>query len=145
MNRGHNSQPIPIEQTVTGISFALLVGVAGVWLTVAPEDDFRPSDALIPGLIGIGVGLVVAAIAFYIFFIRHISSSRTQWVPIPLLGGLALLFTSAPPVLRVAVSAGWVVMVLCLMIAAAIMGQRGAIPGVSSLGPSSLKRPITRC
>jgi drug/metabolite transporter (DMT)-like permease len=135
MNREHDTQPITIEQTVTGIAFALVVGVAGVWLTVAPEDDFRPSDALIPGLIGIGVGLVVAAFAFYIFFIKHISSKRAQWVPVPLLGGLALLFTSAPPALRVGVSAGGAVMILCLMIAAAMMGRRESAPGAGTADP----------
>jgi drug/metabolite transporter (DMT)-like permease len=129
MSREHNAQPIPIEQTVTGIAFALVVGVAGVWLTVAPEDDFRPSDALIPGLVGIAAGLVVAAIVFYIFFIKHISSKRAQWVPVPLLGGLALLFTSAPPALRVGVCAGGAVMGFCLLIAAAMMGRRESAPG----------------
>jgi hypothetical protein len=83
-------------------------------------------------LIGIGVGLVVAATAFYILFIKHITSSRAQWVSIPLLGGLALLFTSAPPAIGVGVSAGGAVMILCLMITAAVMGRPESAPGDGS-------------
>lgn len=117
--------PIPIEQTVGGLAFAVVAGVSGVWLAVAPADDFRPADAVIPVLIGIGVGLVIAAVAYFFFFVRQATFSRSQWVPFPLVGALALLFLTAPPPLRVGVSAGGAIILIVLMIAAAIRSRHG--------------------
>jgi uncharacterized membrane-anchored protein len=81
MSRDDRGRPIPIDLTAFGIAFAVAAGVGGVWLTVEPVDAFSPSDAVVPVLIGIVVGLVVAAVAFYIFFVKKVSSSRAPSPP----------------------------------------------------------------
>jgi hypothetical protein len=122
---GKTGEPVPVWGTVLGVAFALVVGVGGVLVALDAEEEFRAEDAVVPGIVGVVVGLALAGVGLWLTFVkRWPADSRTRFLSVPAAAGLGILSLSAPPAAIVGVSTAASVLLLPLMIIGGAVSRR---------------------
>jgi len=122
---GRTGETVPVWGTVLGVTFSLLVGVGGVLLAANREEGFTAGDAVVPGSIGVVIGLLVVGVVLWFYYAkRWRPDPRTRFLSVPVLAGLSGAIAYGPPAMLVGVSTVCCAILLPLMIWGGIVSRR---------------------
>jgi uncharacterized membrane protein len=122
---GKTGEPVPVWGTVLGVAFSLLAGVGGVLFAMDREEGFTAGDAVVPGIIGAAIGLLLVGLVLWLYHVRRWRPDpRTQLVSVPVLAGLGFMALRGPAAFLVGVSTACCAIVLPLMIWGGIVSRR---------------------
>jgi hypothetical protein len=79
---GRTGEPVPVWGTVLGVTFSLLVGVGGVLLAANREESFTAGDAVVPGSIGVVIGLLVVGVVLWFYYAQAVAAGPQNAVPL---------------------------------------------------------------